>query len=87
MRAVTRMLSTSVLAVAAAAGLALPATAALAAPAATPRAANTGFIYGTDSDPVTSLARLPEVVTVAVGRAREISLETAPISEALAADT
>src|SRR6266581_5088083 len=40
-----------------------------------------------DSDPVTSLARLLEVVTVAVGRAREIALETALISEALAADT
>src|SRR3979409_1661108 len=40
-----------------------------------------------DSDPVTSLARLAEVVTVAVGRAREISLETALISAALAADT
>src|SRR6266568_6752517 len=35
------------------------------------------------SDPVTSLARLLEVVTVAVGRAREISAETAPMSEAL----
>ena len=40
-----------------------------------------------DSDPVTSLARLLEVVTVAVGRAREISLETALMSAALAADT
>src|SRR5580698_6370468 len=40
-----------------------------------------------DSDPVTSLARLLEVVTVAVGKAREISLETAPMSAALAADT
>src|SRR5580693_1845187 len=40
-----------------------------------------------DSDPVTSLARLLEVVTVAVGKAREISLETALMSAALAADT
>src|ERR1700749_4281981 len=38
-------------------------------------------------DPVTSLARLLDVVTVAEGRAREISPETALISAALAADT
>src|SRR6202034_1318962 len=40
-----------------------------------------------DSDPVTSLARSLDVVTVAVGSAFEISADAALISEALAADT
>ena len=40
-----------------------------------------------DSDPVTWLARSLEVVTVALGRAGEISLETALMSAELAADT
>jgi len=57
MRAVTRMLSIGVLAAAAAAGLALPAAAAPAA--VTPKASNTGFIYGTDSDPITVAGSAP----------------------------
>jgi hypothetical protein len=40
-----------------------------------------------DSDPVTSLARSLDVVTVAVGKTLEISLDTALTSVALAADT
>ncbi len=40
-----------------------------------------------DSEPVTSLARSLEVVTVALGRAPEISLDTELMSAALAADT
>jgi hypothetical protein len=74
MRAVSKLLGAGVLAAVAAAGLALPATAAPAGPAAkavpvakaapaaataTPKAANTGFIYGTDSDPVTVTGSAP----------------------------
>src|SRR5258708_27849429 len=40
-----------------------------------------------ESDPVTWLARLPELVTVAFGSAAEVSFETAVMSVALAADT
>jgi hypothetical protein len=40
-----------------------------------------------DSEPVTSLARPAEVVTVSPGRAREISLETVPMAEELLAAT
>ena len=40
-----------------------------------------------DSDPVTSLARSLDVVTVAAGRAVAISLDTAEMSAALVADT
>ena len=40
-----------------------------------------------DSEPVTSLARELEVVTVALGSSEEISLETPPMFAALVAET